>query len=264
MRVDLLESILARHRPRLIYTQPTFQNPTGAVMSQERRRRLLLLARRYQTPILEDDPYGEIYFEGKQPQPLKALDSSGQVIYLSTYSKTLAPGLRVAWLAAPEPMIERLTLHKQIFDLNTNALGQWAVSEVLRRGLLDDHLGMLRQVYRRKRDLMLAAIAEYWPREVRVNAPVGGFHLWCRLPGDLRARALLREVAGEWVAFVIGEPFHVDGGGQQNLRLSFAFPEERHIEEGIKRIGSAIKRLQSRRNAREEQGKRTVEHIPMV
>ena len=264
MRVDLLESILARHRPRLIYTQPTFQNPTGAVMSQERRRRLLLLARRYQTPILEDDPYGEIYFEGKQPQPLKAMDSGGQVIYLSTYSKTLAPGLRVAWLAAPEPMIERLTLHKQVFDLNTNALGQWAVSEVLRRGLLDDHLAMLRLVYRRKRDLMLAAIAEYWPREVRVNAPVGGFHLWCRLPGDLRARTLLREVASEWVAFVIGEPFHVDGGGQQNLRLSFAFPEERHIEEGIKRIGSAIKRLQSRRNAREEQDKRPVEHIPMV
>ncbi len=264
MRVDLLESILARHRPRLIYTQPTFQNPTGAVMSQERRRRLLLLARRYQTPILEDDPYGEIYFEGKQPQPLKAMDSGGQVIYLSTYSKTLAPGLRVAWLAAPEPMIERLTLHKQVFDLNTNALGQWAVSEVLRRGLLDDHLGMLRQVYRRKRDLMLAAIAGYWPREVRVNAPVGGFHLWCRLPGDVRARALLREVAGEWVAFVIGEPFHVDGGGQQNLRLSFAFPEERHIEEGIKRIGSAIKRLQSRRNTRKEQGKQPVEHIPMV
>ena len=264
MRVDLLESILARHRPRLIYTQPTFQNPTGAILSQERRRRLLLLARRYQTPILEDDPYGEIYFEGKQPQPLKALDSGGQVIYLSTYSKTLAPGLRVAWLAAPEPMIERLTLHKQVFDLNTNALGQWAVSEVLRRDLLDDHLAMLRQVYRRKRDLMLAAIAEYWPREVRINAPVGGFHLWCRLPGDLRARALLREVAGDRVAFVIGEPFHVDGGGQQNLRLSFAFPEERHIEEGIKRIGSAIKRLQSRRSAREEQGKRHVEHIPMV
>ncbi len=264
MRVDLLESILARHRPRLIYTQPTFQNPTGAIMSQDRRRRLLLLARRYQTPILEDDPYGEIYFEGKQPQPLKAMDGGNQVIYLSTYSKTLAPGLRVAWLAAPEPMIERLSLHKQVFDLNTNALGQWAVSEILRRDLLDPHLAMLRQVYRQKRDLMLSAIAAHWPREVRVSAPAGGFHLWCRLPGDLRARTLLREVANEWVAFVIGEPFHVDGGGQQNLRLSFAFPGEREIEEGIKRIGSAIKRLQSRRNAREEQGRRHMETIPMV
>jgi len=264
MRVDLLESILVRHRPRLIYTQPTFQNPTGAVMSPERRRRLLLLARRYQTPILEDDPYGEMYFEGKQPQPLKAMDSAGQVLYLSTFSKILAPGLRVAWLAAPEPMIERLTLHKQVFDLNTNTIGQWAVSEVIRRDLLDDHLAMLRQVYHRKRDLMLQAIAAHWPREVRVNRPVGGFHLWCRLPGDLRARALLREVASERVALVIGEPFHVDGGGQQHFRLSFGFPEEEHIEEGIRRIGSAIKRLQSRRNAREELGKQHIEHIPMV
>ncbi|MBO0796493.1 MAG: PLP-dependent aminotransferase family protein, partial [Ktedonobacteraceae bacterium] len=120
MRVDLLESILARRSPRLIYTLPTFQNPTGAVMSPERRRRLLLLARRYQIPVLEDDPYSEIYFEGPEPQPLKAQDRHGHVLYLSTFSKTLAPGLRVAWMAGPEQMIERLSLHKQVFDLNTN------------------------------------------------------------------------------------------------------------------------------------------------
>src|SRR6266852_4124627 len=264
MRVDLLESILARHRPRLIYTLPTFQNPTGAVMSPERRRRLLLLARRYQTPILEDDPYGEIYFEGKPPQPLKALDTGGQVIYLGTCSKILAPGLRVAWLAAPEPMIERLTLHKQVLDLNTNAIGQWAVSEIIRRDLLDDHLAMLRQVYRRKRDLMLRAIADHWPREVRVNQPAGGFHLWCRLPGDMRARTLLREAAHEQVAFVIGEPFHVDGGGQQQFRLSFAYLEEEHIEEGIRRIGSAMRRLRAQRTPYAEQHDLRVEHVPMV
>ena len=263
IRVDLLESILARRRPRLIYTQPVYQNPTGVVMSQERRRRLLVLAKRYQTPILEDDPYGEIYFEGKQPQPLKALDSNGQVLYLSTFSKILAPGLRVAWMAAPELMIERLSLHKQIFDLNTNAIGQWAVSEVIRRNLLDDHLAMLRQQYRHKRDLMLQAIARYWPPEVRINHPNGGFHLWCRLPGDMRARSLLREAANEQVAFVIGEPFHVDGGGQQQFRLSYAFPDEDDIEEGIRRIGIAIKRLVERRSSREEQS-RHVEHIPIV
>jgi DNA-binding transcriptional MocR family regulator len=263
IRVDLLESILARRRPRLIYTQPVYQNPTGVVMSQERRRRLLVLAKRYQTPILEDDPYGEIYFEGKQPQPLKALDTNGQVLYLSTFSKILAPGLRVAWMAAPELMVERLSLHKQIFDLNTNAIGQWAVSEVIRRNLLDDHLAMLRQQYRHKRDLMLQAIARYWPPEVRINSPNGGFHLWCRLPGDMRARSLLREAANEQVAFVIGEPFHVDGGGQQQFRLSYAFPDENDIEEGIRRIGIAIKRLAERRSSREEQ-QRHVEHIPMV
>lgn len=264
IRVDLLESILARRRPRLIYTLPTFQNPTGTVMSRERRRRLLLLAKRYQTPILEDDPYGEIYFEDKRPQPLKALDTNGQVLYLSTFSKILAPGLRVAWLAAPEPMIERLSLHKQVFDLNTTALGQWAVSEILRRNLLDNHLKMLRQTYEHKRDVTLQAIATYWPEEVRVNRPSGGFHLWCRLPGDMRSRILLREAANEQVAFVIGEPFHIDGGGQQHFRLSFAYPETDHLEEGVRRIGNAIKRLFARRAAREDLHKQHVEHIPMV
>lgn len=267
MRVDLLESILARRRPRLIYTLPTFHNPTGVVMSPDRRRRLLVLAKRYATPILEDDPYGEIYFEakeGKPPQPLKALDTSGQVLYLSTFSKILAPGLRVAWLAAPEPMVERLSLHKQIFDLSTNAIGQWAVTEMLQRGLLDEHVEKLRQVYRHKRDMMLVAIEKHWPREVRVNHPQGGFHLWCRLPGDLRARSLLREAANEHVAFLIGEPFHVDGGGQQHFRLSYAFPEEEHIEEGIRRIGCAMKRLMARRASREEMSKQHVERMPMV
>lgn len=264
MRVDLLETILARHRPRLIYVQPTFQNPTGAVMSPERRRRLLLLARRYQTPILEDDPYGEMYFDEPPPQPLKAIDTGGYVIYLSTYSKILAPGLRVAWLAAPEPMVERLALHKQIFDLNTNSIGQWAVSEMLRRDLLQDHQMTVRQQYQRKRDIMLRAITEYWPESVRVNHPAGGFHLWCRLPGDLRARSLLREAAAERVTFVIGEPFHIDGGGQQAFRLSFAAPEANDIEEGIRRVGIAMKRMMARRQQRDEPSHAQVEHMPMV
>ncbi|TMC95639.1 MAG: PLP-dependent aminotransferase family protein [Chloroflexi bacterium] len=225
----------------------------------------MLLARRYQTPILEDDPYSEVYFEGKQPQPLKSLDTHSQVIYLSTFSKILAPGLRVAWLAAPEPMIERLTLHKQIFDLNTNALGQWTVSEILQRdSLIDNHLAKLRHYYQNKRDLMLQAIRTHLRDAVRVNPPGGGFHLWCRLQGDVRARALLREATREHVAFVIGEPFHVDGGGQQHFRLGFAFPEEEKIEEGVRRIGVALRHLQARRLQREEHPPLHVEHIPMV
>src|SRR6266496_2180751 len=238
LRVDLLESILSR-------------------------RRLLLLARRYQIPILEDDPYGEMYFEGKEPQPLKALDTHGHVLYLSTFSKILAPGLRVAWLAAPEAMIDRLSLHKQVFDLNTNAFGQWLVSELLQQNLLDDHLEMLRIRYRHKRDVMLQAIHTYWPANVRVSRPEGGFHLWCRLPGDTRARTLLREAVQERVAFVIGEPFHVDGGGHQHIRLSFASPEEERIEEGIHRIGDTMRRMQTRRLPRDEQDK-LIERIPMV
>ncbi|GAC1360708.1 MAG: PLP-dependent aminotransferase family protein [Ktedonobacteraceae bacterium] len=262
MRIDLLESILARRQPRFIYTSPTFHNPTGVVMSYERRRRLLLVAKRHQIPILEDDAYGEIFFEGREQQPLKAMDKHEQVLYLSTYSKVLAPGLRVAWLVAPPTMIERLSLHKQVFDLNTNALGQWAVSEILQRGLMDEHVRTLRQHYQQKRDRMLQAIATHWPVGVRVNCPNGGFHLWCRLPGDMRARTLLREAASEHVAFVIGEPFHVDGGGHQYIRLSFASPEEAHIEEGICRIGDAMRRIQARRLSRDENAH--IEHIPMV
>jgi 2-aminoadipate transaminase len=263
LRLDLLESVLARHRPRLIYTLPTFQNPTGVVMSAERRRRLLLLCRRYQVPLLEDDTYGELYFETPPPPPIKALDGMAQVIYLSTFSKTLAPGLRVAWLAGPEPMIERLSLHKQVFDLTTNALGQWLVAEVLRRGVFDEHLGRVRACYRRKRDLMMQAIERYWPREVRVSRPGGGFHLWCRLPAGLRGRALLREAANERVALLNGEPFHVDGGGQQSIRLSYAYPEESQIEEGVRRIGLAMKRLLLRQS-QEEVRRSPPEHIPMV
>ena len=262
IRVDLLESILARRHVRFIYTLPTFHNPTGITMSYERRKRLLLLAKRYQIPILEDDAYGELFFEGKEPQPLKAMDRYEQVLYLSTYSKVLAPGLRVAWLVAPPTMIERLSLHKQVFDLNTNALGQWAVSEMLQRGMVDTHLRTLQQRYQQKRDCMLQAIADYWPDGVRVNHPDGGFHLWCRLPADMRARTLLREAAAEQVAFVIGEPFHVDGGGHQHIRLSFASPEEDHIEEGIRRIGNAMRRIQARRLSRDEDTQ--LEHLPMV
>jgi DNA-binding transcriptional MocR family regulator len=264
MRIDLLESILARRSPRLIYTQPNFHNPTGIVMSPDRRRRLLLLARRYQVPIVEDDAYGDIYFEGKRPQPLKALDSRGHVLYISTFSKILAPGLRVAWLAAPGPMIDRLALHKQIFDLNTGAIGQWVVAEFLHRGLLDEHLTMLRQSYKKKRDHMLESISAYWPTDVRVNHPQGGFHLWCRLPAEVRARVLLREAAQKQVTFVIGEPFHIDGGGHQYIRLSYASPEEQYIEEGIQRIGEAIKSIQARRISQEERDNTHIERMPMV
>lgn len=264
IRVDLLESVLARRQPRFIYTLPTFQNPTGVVMSAERRRRLLLLARRYQIPILEDDAYGELYFEGAATQPLKAQDTHGNVLYLSTYSKILAPGLRVAWLAAPEPVIERLSMHKQVFDLNTNAFGQWLVNEILQHGLLDDHLATLRHCYKHKLALMLEAIATYWPEGIRVYQPKGGMHLWCRLPGDMRARTLLRESANEKVTFLIGEPFHVDGGGHHYIRLSFASPEEAHITEGIRRLGVAMDRLIARRRQRPDERDQSIEHLPMV
>ncbi|HTI14992.1 MAG TPA: PLP-dependent aminotransferase family protein [Dictyobacter sp.] len=263
IRVDILEAILNRRQPRFIYTLPTFQNPTGIVMSANRKRRLLQLARRYNIPILEDDPYSEIYFEGNMPQPLKALDTQNDVLYLSTYSKILAPGLRVAWLVAPEPVIDLLTRHKQIFDLNTNAIGQWLINELYQRDLLEPHLATIRETYQRKRDLMQQAIADYWPAGVRVNHPSGGMHLWCRLPGDMRAHTLLREAIQEQVTFVTGEPFHVDGGGHHTIRLSFASPEEKHIQTGIQRIGNAMQRLLQQRT-HTGAGDQSIERLPMI
>ena len=264
MRVDLLEAILARRTPRFIYVQPTFQNPTGAVMSMERRRRLLALARRYQIPIVEDDPYGELYFGDKAPQPLKALDTSDHVLYLSTFSKSLAPGLRVAWLAAPEQMIERLSLHKQVFDLNTNAIGQWIAAEIIRRGALDEHLSRVRYQYKQKRDIMLRAIHTYWPQEIRVNTPGGGFHLWCRLPTTIGGRTLLREAAQQHVAFVAGEPFHVDGGGHHAIRVSFSSPLASNIEPGIQRIGAVMHEMLAKRAQRDERDAIPIDRLPVM
>lgn len=263
MRVDMLEAILARRQPRFIYIMPTFQNPTGSLMTPERRRRLLLLAKRYQIPIIEDDPYGELYFGDQAPMPLKAQDTNGNVLYLGTFSKILAPGLRVAWLAAPELVIERLGLYKQTFDLNTNALGQWTIAEMIRCGMLDEHLARVRLCYAQKLRLMLEAIEMYWPADVRVSLPGGGMYLWCRLPGNMRARTLLHEAAYERVTFVCGELFHVDGGGHYSIRLSFASPEDKHITEGIRRIGVAIKRLIARRTSSTER-EPPIERLPLV
>jgi DNA-binding transcriptional MocR family regulator len=243
MQVDLLEQILARSRPKLIYTLPTFQNPTGVTLSLERRYQLLALAQRYQVPILEDDPYGELRYEGTPMPALKALDRHGHVLYLSTFSKMLFPGLRLGWLVAPEPVIERLTLIKQLTDLHTNTLGQWALAEFCRRGLLDKHLTHLREVYPQRRDAMCTALERHCPPDMTWNRPEGGFYLWCRLPEGLRARELLAEAARRQVAFIVGDAFHVDGGGQEWMRLNFTSHTEETITEGVKRLGQAMETL---------------------
>lgn len=249
MRVDLLEQILARSRPKLIYTLPTFQNPTGVTLSLERRYQLLALAQRYQVPILEDDPYGELRYEGTPVPTLKALDRYGHVLYLSTFSKMLFPGLRLGWLAAPEPVVERLALIKQLTDLHTNTLGQWALAEFCHRGLLDEHLAHLREVYPRRRDAMSAALERYCPPGMTWNRPEGGFYLWCRLPEGLHARELLAEAARRRVAFTVGDAFHVDGGGQEWMRLNFTCHTEEAITEGVKRLGQAMEALLQRQRA---------------
>jgi len=249
MQTDVLERLLARYRPQLIYTLPTFQNPSGQVMSNGRRQALLSLAQHYQVPLLEDDPYGEVYFDDPPPPAVKSLDRHGHVIYLSTFSKILFPGIRIGWLVAPRPVVDRLALVKQHADLHSNTLAQWTLAEFIRQGWLHEHLDTLRQVYPRKCQAMLAALREHIPRGLRWNEPAGGFNLWCHLEDGLRAQDLLAEAGRRQVAFVVGEAFHADGGGQGAFRLNYSYQGEANIREGIRRLGEALTALHRERGA---------------
>ena len=221
-------------------------------MAPRRRLRLLELARRYRVPIVEDDPYGELYYTDQPLSPLLALDQDGYVIYLSTFSKILFPGLRLGWVAAPRPVIERLSQIKQLADLHCSTLIQGVVHEFCQRGALDKHLDRVRDLYRQRRDAMLVALAEYVPAGLEWDEPQGGFNLWCRLPSGLKARQLMAEAARQSVALVPGEVFYPDGGGQEEMRLNFSCPPVALIEEGIQRLGVALTALLKKRKSVEE------------
>lgn len=251
MNVDLLRELITRRRPKLIYTLPTFQNPTGSVMAMERRRRLLDLAYRYQIPVIEDDPYGMLRYEGQPLPTLAALDRAAggdHVVYLSTMSKVLFPGFRIGWVAGPTPVLDRLAQIKQLVDLDTNALVQWAVWAFLSRGLLDEHLATLRSAYPRRLERMLAGLEAHGAGMISAERPQGGLYLWCQVAEQLRVRDLLVESAREGVAFAPGEPFFVDEpseAGRNTLRLNFTLPTPDEIEEGTARLGRALRRLAS-------------------
>jgi DNA-binding transcriptional MocR family regulator len=245
LRLDILEGLLARHRPKLIYTLPTFQNPSGVTQDLERRLGLLALAARYGVPVVEDDPYGPLYFHEPPPPTLKALDQRGSVIYLGTFSKIMFPGLRLGWIAAPRPVIERLARIKQRIDLYGNSLAQWATAAFIEAGHLEEHLAHVRSLYLRRRDAMVAALAEHCP-DLRYRVPDGGFNLWCHLPRDLKSRDLLAEAGQRGVAFAPGELFYAEGGGEHALRLNFSSQPESRIREGIVRLGQALEALRAR------------------
>jgi DNA-binding transcriptional MocR family regulator len=218
-------------------------------MAMDRRLRLLDLAARYQIPVIEDDPYGALRYEGRELPTLATIDRAAgrqNVIYLSTVSKMLFPGFRIGWVTAPKQVVERLTLVKQIVDLDTNALSQWAVWAFFDRGLLAEHVQMLNVLYPRRRDRMLAAIEEYCGELLQAGRSPGGIYIWARLSEGLRVRDLLPEAAREGVVFVPGESFHVDsstGRGRSHIRLNFTLPAEEELEEGVRRLGLALHRL---------------------
>jgi 2-aminoadipate transaminase len=252
--VDQLEAQL-RAGPKFLYILPNFQNPAGVTLSLERRRRLVELANHYGTPIVEDDPYGQLRYEGEHLPPLVQLDAeyhragrgdrefTGDVLYLSTLSKTLAPGLRVAWVVAPESVTSRLVQMKQGADLHSSTFCQMVAYEVAKDGFLDRHVKTIREVYGQRLKAMLAAFERHFPEGVRWTRPQGGLFLWVTLPEDFDSAELLKEALGqERVAFVPGAAFFPRGGGERTCRLNFSYMGEDMIEEGIRRLGSVIKR----------------------
>ena len=241
-----LESILAARRPKLIYTIPNFHNPTGACLSGPRRRRLISLAGQYDVPILEDDYVGDIRYEGRAQPTLKSLDPDGRVIYMSTFSKMLIPGLRVGFVIADGPVHHYLLCSKRCHDLATCNLIQRALRDYVSVGRYAAHLQRSCAIYRRRRDAMLAAMDRHLPPDMTWPQPKGGLFVWARLPEGLRASELLPRACASGMIFAPGGNFHLDpADGENCMRLNFASNTEDVIEEGIKRLGRAVTRLRT-------------------
>jgi len=249
-----------RMSPKFMYILPNFQNPAGVTLSEERRRQLIFRADKYGIPIVEDDPYGQLRYEGEHIAPLVVLDYKtlsshdglppANVIYLSTFSKTLAPGIRLAWVVAPSDVIGKLALLKQAADLQTSTFNQMVAYETAKDGFLDQHVKLIRQVYRERRDAMLEALEEFFPPEVTWTHPSGGLFLWITMPRDIDCRLLFRAALAENVAFVPGDCFYANDvfEGCRHMRLNFSFSQPEQIHEGIRRLSMAVK-MQLRRAA---------------
>jgi 2-aminoadipate transaminase len=247
--VEELDAVCLRERAagsrvNLLYLVPNFQNPAGILLSRAKRARLLEWAERRNVLIVEDDPYGDLYFEdvarADDTRPLKADDRDGRVIYLSTFSKTLAPGFRVAWVAAPAPIVERFDTAKQSMDLMCGILDQRVVQESIVRGVLARQAAPLRALYRTRRDIMEQTLREQFGDRLTWNQPRGGFFLWAKLPDGYDCEALLAKALEQGVIFVIGSAFCVDGSGHDRVRLSFSWPTPENIREGARRLSAAM------------------------
>jgi 2-aminoadipate transaminase len=234
----------AGKRITLLYVIPNFQNPTGSLLALDRRSRLLEWAERRDVLIVEDDPYGSLYFEDvateAETRPLRADDAGGRVLYLSTVSKTLAPGFRVGWMVAPPVLIERFETAKQSTDLTSGILDQHIVVEAMRRGVVDRLAPRLRDLYRGKRDVMEAALREQVGDRLTWVQPKGGFFIWATLEGGLRDVDVLERALQHGVVFVVGSAFHVDGSGTNTIRLSFSAPAPDRIREGVRRLAATL------------------------
>lgn len=250
MCTEELEQAL-RYGPKFIYVLPNFQNPGGTTLTLERRKQLVELADRYGVPIIEDDPYGQLRFDGEPLPSVLQLDNdlhkneggyAGNVIYLSTFSKILAPGIRLAWVVAPKEVIRKLVLAKQGCDLNTSTFNQIVAYEINQNNFLDHYVKKIIACYHERRDVMLDTLEEFMPAGVRWTHPQGGLFLWATLPEQISSVALFPEAVAEKVAYVPGESFFPCGGGQNTMRLNFSYSNPQQIATGIERLSRVIRR----------------------
>jgi len=250
--IDLadLEAVIARvraagRRVRFLYVVPNFQNPTGLLVGTRKRLALLEAAARHDLLVVEDDPYGELYFSDfaapADTRPIKADDEDGRVLYLSSFSKTLAPGFRVAWIAAPPDIVEKLEIAKQAADICSGALDQRVVWQAIVTGVLASQGPRLRALYQERRDVMERGLREHLGTLVTWPEPRGGFFIWTKLPESIDAEAMLQRATAHKVIFVIGSAFFVNGAGRNFLRLSFSHPAPARIEEGVRRLAAVIR-----------------------
>ncbi len=247
MQVDLLEHLLKHHRPRLIYTIPTFHNPTGATMSGQRRRQLLALAEQYGLCLVEDDYAGGLRYDGPEEPSLRGLDHGRNVIHVSTFSKMLMPGPRIGFVLARGPLLERLVALKRQTDLGTSGLIQRALEVYIGEGRWRAHTRRVSRIYRARRDAMLLALDKYFPPEARWTPPKGGFFVWVRLPAGVSIADLYRAAVERRVAFAPGPLFFPDSQAHPAMRLSFSQQPPERILEGIERLGEVLQKALTRR-----------------
>ncbi|HEC88470.1 MAG TPA: PLP-dependent aminotransferase family protein [Thermoplasmata archaeon] len=247
INVDLLEEKIKELKSRgekikIIYTVPTFQNPAGVELSEDRRKRMIEIAEKYDLLIVEDEPYSMLRFEGKMLKPIKHYDKEGRVIYMATFSKILSPGIRLAYVIASEELSRKMIIAKQSMDLCTPTFTQIIAYHYIKNGYIEKHIPKIIEMYRRKRDIMLESMEKYFPEGCRWTKPRGGMFLWAELPEKINTKEMFDEAIKEKVAYVHGKAFHVDGSGENTMRLNFTNPADDAIEEGIKRLAEVIKK----------------------
>ncbi len=246
LRVDILEEKIKEMlkediTPKFIYVVPTFQNPAGVIMPEARRKELINIANEYDLVIVEDDPYGKLRFDTPHIKPIKSYDDEGRVIYMSTFSKILAPGFRLAWTIASPELTRKMVICKQALDLCTNTFTQFIAAEFMKRGSMDLHIMKICELYKPKRDIMMDSMEKYFPEGYTCNKPKGGMFAWVTLPEGIDTEIMFLDAIKEKVAYVHGKAFHVNGGGGRSMRLNFSYSSNEQIVEGMKRLGTVIK-----------------------